>query len=486
MDRGGALLQQPNGSLCTWLGFGLFLVTYGGGPFGYISGSVGHATAWESVLVAQVAFFFGAALGCILLAFCIKPALTRQLDILETAAYVAVVLLGLLAQPALDSLDPGVQTIARGVLSVLAGILYAPPLIFWAGRFCHTGTASGHFNQFALLIACYAITPVVLILASQVKIVPYAYSIAMGLCALGCSAIQVFCFRKPPRAEEAPTPIAPAVPYHLTTHSASVLVGFGFSWGISDAASILVLTTSAVPQTISTMLIAAALIVAATAMVLVRRSQGGPKFGMLIRISLVICGAQLVALPLEFATNSMLIYPLCNLTMMVAEMALIIFTIDVCNEEGCPFSATFAVNFATVMLTSCLSSLVFYGTHTLLDTSLAWLASSTVSIWVILVAVLFLPSRSSNAAVLTSETLPENEGYEANIAMRRNSMSCKYHLSESETKVLGCLLQSMKREQIAEELGLSPWTIKARTSAIYRKCGVHSYKELMRLVASDG
>ena len=77
------------------------------------------------------------------------------------------------------------------------------------------------------------------------------------------------------------------------------------------------------------------------------------------------------------------------------------------------------------------------------------------------------------------------EGYEAHVALQRESMAARYGLSEGEAEVLRYLLMGMKRDEIAEKMYLSPWTIKARTSAIYKKCGVHSYKELMVLVSGD-
>ena len=64
-------------------------------------------------------------------------------------------------------------------------------------------------------------------------------------------------------------------------------------------------------------------------------------------------------------------------------------------------------------------------------------------------------------------------------------MAKKYRLTAGEADVLGLLLQGMNREQIAAQMYLSPWTIKSRISAIYKKCGIHSYKELVKLVSDD-
>ena len=68
---------------------------------------------------------------------------------------------------------------------------------------------------------------------------------------------------------------------------------------------------------------------------------------MFIRLSIVACGAVLVALPLLFETAPSLFYPLCSAVMMVGEISIIVFSIDVCCEEGEPLVDVFAANYAT-------------------------------------------------------------------------------------------------------------------------------------------
>ena len=134
---------------------------------------------------------------------------------------------------------------------------------------------------------------------------------------------------------------------------------------------------------------------------------------------------------------------------------------------------------------SCLSAVIFYLVHTLIGGQTAWMLISLISVLYILAIIPSIPSRSSDAAALMSKTLPENEGFDANIALRRERMMRRYALTEGEALVLEGLLSGKKREEIAGALSLSPWTIKARTSAIYKKCGVSSFKELIQLVSQD-
>ncbi|WP_172623500.1 helix-turn-helix transcriptional regulator [Arabiibacter massiliensis] len=214
-------------------------------------------------------------------------------------------------------------------------------------------------------------------------------------------------------------------------------------------------------------------------------AQGGVKFGMFIRLSIVACGAVLVALPLLFEAAPALFYPLCSALMMVGEISVIVFSIDICCEEGQPLADVFSTNYATFVGVICVAGALFWLVHTMVGGQTAWWLVAIASIWAVLSAIPFLPSRSSAAAVFALEKLPENEGYEANIALQRERMAQKYGLSAGESEVLNRLLQGLNREQIAAAMYLSPWTIKSRISSIYKKCGIHSYKELMQLASDD-
>ena len=95
-----------------------------------------------------------------------------------------------------------------------------------------------------------------------------------------------------------------------------------------------------------------------------------------------------------------------------------------------------------------------------------------------------LPSTSSSAATFALKSLPENQNYEDRAAQAREGIVAKYGLSPREGDVLGLLVQGRTRNQIAEELGLSSWTVKEYVASLYAKVGVHSAKELMVLVAN--
>ena len=62
------------------------------------------------------------------------------------------------------------------------------------------------------------------------------------------------------------------------------------------------------------------------------------------------------------------------------------------------------------------------------------------------------------------------------------SLAERCSLTPRETDVLGLLLRGRTRQEVAQELGLSEWTVKGYTTNVYRKTGMHSAKDLMVLI----
>lgn len=124
-----------------WLGFGLFVVTYGGGPLGFVSGPIGHAFSWDSILLVQTSFMLGTALGCLMMKLSARQGDPRRRQVAGALAYVATALLCWAAQPVLAAVDVPTGTAVRSVLSLLAGAIYAQPLLFWVGRFLDLSSA---------------------------------------------------------------------------------------------------------------------------------------------------------------------------------------------------------------------------------------------------------------------------------------------------------------------------------------------------------
>lgn len=472
-----------NKRIFLWLGFGLFLVTYGGGPLGFVSGPIEQVISWSNILLVQVMFFIGTALGCLGIKFIAFQGFLKQRYTFGALAYVAATLLCLAAQPVLAAVDIQTSIAVRSVMSLLVGILYAQPLLFWVEQFLDFSQTCGRFGFFAALVPCYALTPILMVLSSRFGGIPYVYSFTMAICAAISTLILITLFRTFGHSFHQLGESASK--YRLTVHSTSVLVCLGFSWGIAQAGTLLVFDSGWFTETVFSMVAAFGLVFFVAVAMQMFRTQSGLRFGAFIRLSLVACGAVLVTVPLVFEFSPSLLYPLCNAVMIVGEISLIVFSIDICCEEGKPLSSVFTMNYAVFVGAICVSGTLFWLAHTMVGGQAAWWLTAIVATWSVLAVIPFLPSRSSDAVVFTLGTLPENEGYEANVALQRERMAQRYGLSAGESEVLNLLLQGMNREQIAAEMYLSPWTIKSRISAIYKKCDIHSYKELMQLVSND-
>ncbi|ACV22728.1 response regulator transcription factor [Slackia heliotrinireducens] len=469
--------------IALWIGFGLFLATWSGGPLGLISGPIGREYPWYSVILAHTAFIAGSALGCLGVKTVLRKNPTRQIGTIGVACYVAAALIGLIAQPVLAQLSIQADYIVRIVLSPVLGALYAQSLLFWTERFLHIRQTGKRSDFIAAFIPCYIFNPLVTAALSPFADVFYIFSIVTLVCALGSAAIQVVLSK---RLDEAvPKHGEDSEPYRLSVYSGSVLACLGFTWGIVQAASIVTLGANMSSSTMAMFFISFAILVVLALAMQLYHPHDDMRFGFFIRVSIVLCGAATVSIPLAVALFPSLLHAVCSLAITTAEVAVFAFTIDLCSNEGKPLADVFASNFLLFAGAISIASVFFLATFAWVDGQYAWWIVATVSSWAVLVVIPFLPSRSSEAMVFALKKLPEDEGYETNVALMRDRMAQKYSLSEGETAVLNLLLQGKNRNQIADEMCLSAWTIKSRISSIYKKCGIHSYKELVQLASDD-
>lgn len=487
LKSGQQTTTSANNRFLLWLGFGLFIVTYGGGPLGFVSGSANQVVDWGAMLLATTVFMVGTALGCLLVARFRMSGLKQQQQWFGAAAYVGVTLLCLVLQPVLSTADAEASLIVRNLLSLLVGVFYGQPLLFWVSCYSKLSLSCTRFVFLSLLLSCYLIDPIAIALAGFMDGVPFIYSIGMVLCAVISAGLQLVLSRSSSTLESTPEPgQQQPKSYRLTVYSATVLVCLGFSWGIAESSSLYAFSES-IPNDLWVSLLGAfgVLFINALAAQMLR-SQNGMRFGSFIRLTVVGCGIAVASLPLLYAVAPVFLYVPCYFVMVICEISVLVFSIDLAREEGKSLISVYSINYAMLIGAVCLSDVFFWLAHTLAEGMVAWLVVTMVATWVVLGVIPFLPSRSSTAAVLSLDKLPENEGFEAHVALQRESMVSRYGLSEGEAEVLQYLLMGMKRDEIAEKMYLSPWTIKARTSAIYKKCGIHSYKELMVLVSGSG
>ena len=328
-----------------WLGFGLFVVTYGGGPLGFVSGPTGHDLSWDSILLVQTLFMVGTALGCLGLKVSSPQKPSKRGHVLGAVMYVAAGLLCWAAQPVLAAVDVQTSIAVRSVLSLFVGAIYAQPLLFWVGQFLGVSRMGKRLGFIAAFVPCYALSVIAMGMISFLDGVPYVYSLLMAVCSAGSALIQVVFFRS--FEHSAPKTNGSTEGYRLTVHSVSVLLCLGFSWGMAHAGSLLLFGGGWSEQTVISMFVSFGLLFVIAVAMQAGHAQGGMRFGMFIRLSIVSCGAVLVVLPLLFESAPSLFYPLCSALMMVGEISVIVFSIDICCEEGKPLSDVFAANYAT-------------------------------------------------------------------------------------------------------------------------------------------
>lgn len=136
MDDGVAKRGAMVGRAWVIFGFGLFLVPYGGGPFGFISGPSQHAMGWEPLLLVQIVFFLFVVFGCVGMRLVARRGKNVPQGIIGAVGYVAAALLGLVMQPMLDGMPAQNAIIACTVLSAVAGIFFTPPFIWFNAKTC--------------------------------------------------------------------------------------------------------------------------------------------------------------------------------------------------------------------------------------------------------------------------------------------------------------------------------------------------------------
>ena len=61
----------------------------------------------------------------------------------------------------------------------------------------------------------------------------------------------------------------------------------------------------------------------------------------------------------------------------------------------------------------------------------------------------------------------------------------RYGLSAREREVLELLAKGLRTNELAEELGISPHTVRDHCKQLYRKCGCRSRAELLGLVSGS-
>lgn len=93
-----------------------------------------------------------------------------------------------------------------------------------------------------------------------------------------------------------------------------------------------------------------------------------------------------------------------------------------------------------------------------------------------------LPKRSSSAADLLKDELPENLTVSQRQSQAAAELAQRAGLTQREREVFCLLVTSIPLAQVADELGISTKTVQNHASNIYAKLGVHSLRDALRLL----
>lgn len=464
-----------------WVGFSCYWSSFAAGPLstGFASSLV---SSWEIMLAVQVAQLLGTAVGCALFGFAqlragVNLGGTRPAIACCAATLGCLAVAWLFARPVLDP-------VAATALFFVVGVAMSLPLLNWCEYLLELYRAMGRGTCIALL-ASAQLVPVVASLAVSMlhAIVPWVALAALP-CGLALSALCQWTLSRTHRLDGA-TPATKGLdrePYRLTPYAVSLLLCLGIVWGIGacvgssiQSANEPVIQLAAVPF----IFLFALPSVAAMVFYLGKR---GVRFGGFARVLVVVVGIVLVFIPVLHGSASTVYQALSEVVFIFVEMAMLLFSIEICHERGLGLCGVMPSNYALFVGGASAGAIGCMALIELVEGQTAWELIAAFSTVAVLTVVPFLPSRASDAVTFTFDSLPENEGPEARIARQREMLVSRCGLTEREVAVLDLIVRGMTRQQMADELHLSSWTIKDRVASIYEKTGAHSYSELVALL----
>lgn len=205
-------------------------------------------------------------------------------------------------------------------------------------------------------------------------------------------------------------------------------------------------------------------------------------FGLVLRWALVLTGSVLVFVPTIAEASPMVACALCSGIYVLVGTLMIAFILEICQEQGLTLCTVTTSNYGVFVLGVCGASALLSLLLAVTGKLEAFRIITATGVAALFLIIPMLPARISRAQDLVLEKLPEEESADE----RRNrvcaALAAQGNLSEREAEVLDLLLRGRTREEIAEELVISTWTVKNHASSVYGKLGVHSARELTALV----
>lgn len=272
--------------------------------------------------------------------------------------------------------------------------------------------------------------------------------------------------------------------YRLTPYALALLASFGATWGIS-----LFYIAEGLCRHASAPLfyLPAICLACLTAIALPHAAPPRPQvpFGLLIRMSIALSGTLLASLPLLDALSPTALPVMATVVCATQSLSMTLFAVESCRGTGLDVCDVLVTNFMVFGAAGCASMLVSYVLQESLTPALAPAATTFLATVATVLVIPMLPSRNSTATAFTLDELPESKDFAQRADDARHNLVARHGLTARESDVLGLILQGMTRQEIADELSLSAWTVRDYTGGIYKKCGVHSAKELMARVGRE-
>lgn len=467
------------------LGYGLFLLSYCS-----TVPVLGFARlvldGWAQVLLAQFAFFVASGLGCLVVRRLMRAGAApdpRQTNVACAVAMAAC----LVAAYVLAT--PTVHPAVAALLATGLGLGASWPLVFWFNGLCAVYRDQGRRACIMVLAGSGLVAVAAALLAAPFAGngaalfgVLLAVVVACAACRARISALWGM------RAGSPDAWASRSERYRLTAYSVATLASLGLTVGLTGSFLVLA-SVEGEPGGLSEKVAMLAPVAMFGAVVLLCRvfpRAQGPRFGLIARVLIAVAGVALALLPvlLEVAPGAAL--PLFKVVFALQGVVMMLFSVEVSCENGLHVLTVMPVNYAFYSLVAAVGAGLFWLVQTYVGGRLAWELIAAAGMAATALVIPMLPSASSNAAAFTLRELPENEGYERRIARTCEELAREHGLTVREAEVLGMLLHGMSRQEIAEELTLSAWTVKDHASNVYKKVGVHSCQELLELVRKGG
>lgn len=304
-----------------------------------------------------------------------------------------------------------------------------------------------------------------------------ASSCIIGACAVGTET----CFALTSLGKQ------PAItrkgPFRPTRYTRALIASLGVTWALAfNLAPSLGFGSPRGGASLVVTLLTYALCQATVVIFVWKAGMAHVHFGLILRWIIAIIGIAWSFMPILVTMVPFVGCLTSVVVFLIQSVVACLFAIELARESRMPLTAVFRRLALTFVEAACVASGLFWVIHRFADPAIAASLVTAVAIIASVGILPLLPSRTSTAGVFTLELPPEDETVDARLEQARRIIVHGYGLTPREAQVFEQLVQGFNRDEIAERLSISVWTVKNHTRAIYVKTQTHSVQELMALV----